>query len=120
MIVALAATNTTATVYTSAIDAYSWLIIVLAGVLLGILIFVAVAGWLQKREISNAFETAVTMMAQTTTTAVQSMSNSFNVAVNAILLMSGLQDVNTLAQKKADTIQASQQQQQPQPQQQQK
>ena len=112
MIVALAATNST-TVYTSAIDAYSWLIIVLAGVLLGILIFVAVAGWLQKREIANAFETAVTMMAQTTTTAVQSMSNSFNVAVNAILLMSGLQDVNTLAQKKADTgTQASQPQQQ--------
>ena len=84
--------------------------LVLMGVLIGSYVVGEVVHLYNQKQANQSFQIAIDQMTKATITATQSIKDTTTLAVNAIMNMDTLRDVNSLAQKKAEQNQNSQNQ----------
>jgi hypothetical protein len=72
------------------------------GVLIGAFIVGEVAHIFNERQANETYRNTMMQMTQTTTVAVESIKETTVTGINALIDMSALNDVNTLAQKKVE------------------
>ena len=83
----------------------------LMGVLIGSYVVGEVVHLYNEKQTNEAFRTAIDQMAKSTITAVESIKDTTTLGINSLLNMDTLRDVNSLAQKKTEQNQNSQNQQ---------
>jgi len=82
----------------------------LIGVLIASYVVGEVVHLYNQKQSNQSFQIAIDQMTKATITATQSIKDTTTLAVNAIMNMDTLRDVNSLAQKKAEQNQNSQNQ----------
>ena len=94
------------TITTDALEGF----LALMGVLIASYVVGEVVHLFNQKQSNESFKTAIDQISKATITATQSIKDTTTLAVNAIMNMYTLRDVNSLAQKKAEQNQNSQNQ----------
>jgi len=94
------------TITTDALEGF----LALMGVLIASYVVGEVVHLFNQKQSNESFKTAIDQISKATITATQSIKDTTTLAVNAIMNMDTLRDVNSLAQKKAEQNQNSQNQ----------
>jgi len=84
--------------------------LILMGVLIGSYVVGEIVYLYNQKQNNETFQNAIDQMTKSTISAIESIKDTTTLGVNALLNMDTLRDVNSLAQKKIEQNQNSQQQ----------
>ena len=85
--------------------------LVLMGVLIGSYVVGEIIYLYNQKQSNESFQTAIDQMTKSTITAIESIKDTTTLGTNVLANMTVLTDVNSLAQKKVEQVQNSQNQQ---------